>query len=627
MQIQRENKEDWRVWKNLGVMWSSQVRKHADKVMAVTKKDGRWRDLSWNEVHREAQKVALGLMSLGIEFGDSVGIFSKTRLEWIYACLGLLLSGGKLACIYHTDSSPQCEHIIKNSDTKICFAEEQEQLDKLLAIRDRCFTLQYVVVFEKYEPKDLENVITYQELIQRGEEFYHQEGSLHALQERVERPEKDDPFALIYTSGTTGFPKGAIITHGNTLFCCWAFTQLFPIGEDDLAFCFLPLAHAGGLTLTLFSSLSVGCPIAVAEDMMNTAMEDMYETEPTWMFCTPRLYEKVYNQMMGIIEEAPWIRKRFILTALKVGYRVSRLRRERKKIPFALVVLNKGCHLLVFRRIKDLFGGRMKVPFTGGAPIAKKIIEFFDAVGMPLIEVYGQTETSSIILTNRLDDYKVGSVGKPIPGIKVRLGEDNEIQAYAPELICKGYNKDPEASRNIFTEDGWLKTGDIGEVDEEGYYYIVDRKKYIIINAAGKNIAPQYIENILKTHRFISQAIVYGEGKPYLVALFTLDEAEVIRYARDSRIVYTDFRELTKNEKIIETIWDIVHEKNKELSRVEQIKKFYILEEELFQDDEEVTPTMKVKKTTIENRYGDILNQLYRLSKSDYTIWRRGDEK
>jgi len=625
MAIQSETKRDWQGWKNLGIMWSSQVQKHGDKVMLVTKKDGRWRDLSWNEVHREAQKVALGLISLGIELGDTVGIFSKTRLEWIYACLGLLLSGGKLACIYHTDSSPQCEHIINNSDTKICFAEEQEQLDKLLAIRDRCPTLRYVVVLEKYEPKDLKNVITYQELIQRGEELYHQPASFDFLQERIARLEKDDPFALIYTSGTTGFPKGAIITHGNTLFCCWAFTQLFPIGEDDLAFCFLPLAHAGGLTLTLFSSLSVGCPIALAEDMMNTAMEDMYETEPTWMFCTPRLYEKVYNQMMGIIEEAPWIRKRFILAALRVGYRVSRFGRERKKIPFALLFLNKMCHFLVFRRIKDLFGGRMKVPFTGGAPIAKKIIEFFDAVGMPLIEVYGQTETSSIILTNRLKDYKVGSVGKPIPGIKVRLGEDNEIQVYAPELICKGYNKDPEATRNIFTEDGWLKTGDIGEVDEEGYYYIVDRKKYIIINAAGKNIAPQYIENILKTHRFISQAIVYGEGKPYLVALFTLDEAEVIRYARDNRIVYADFRDLTKNEKIIETIWEIVQEKNKELARVEQIKKFYILEEELFQDDEEVTPTMKVKKATIESRYGHILNQLYQLPKSDYTIRRSGD--
>ncbi len=612
--------EDWQVWRNLSEMWVSQVQRYGDRVVAVAKRDGRWRNLNWNEVDREARKLALGLMSLGMHVGDSVAIFSKTRLDWIEACLGILLAGGRLVCIYHTDSPPQCEHIITNSDTQICFAEEQEQLDKQLEIRDRCPTLQSVVVFEPYEPRDLENVLSYHDLVKRGEALLGDEGCLRALQERIEKPERDDAFALIYTSGTTGFPKGAVISHGNTLFCCWAFTKLFPIGENDLAFCFLPLAHAGALTLTLFSSLSAGCPLAVAEDMMNTAMEDMYETEPTWMFCTPRLYEKVYNQIMGIIEEAPWFRKKLILSALKVGYRISTFKQEKRPVSVGFRLLNSLCHLLVFRKIKDMFGGRMKVPFTGGAPIAKKIIEFFDAVGMPLIEVFGQTETSSIIMTNRLDDYKIGSVGKPIPGIEVRLGQDNEIQVYAPELICRGYNKDPEASQSILTQDGWLQTGDIGEMDKGGYYYVVDRKKYIIINSAGKNIAPQYIENILKTHRFISQAIAYGEGRPYMVALFTLNEAEVIRYARDNRIIYTDFRELTRNEKIIETVWDIVQEKNKELARVEQIKKFFILEEELFQDDEEVTPTMKVKKTTIEKRYGSILTQLYRLPKSEYTI-------
>ena len=614
------NRPEWQAWKNLSEMWGCQVLKYGDLAMAVAKREGRWRDLSWNEVDEEAKKVALGLISLGMKDGDAVGIFSKTRLEWIYACLGILLAGGTLSCIYHTDSPQQCEHIITNSDTTICFVEEQEQLDKILEIRDQCPSLRYIIVFEKYEPKEIENVEHYLALSERGESLLEDNAARKELAQRIERPGSDDPFALIYTSGTTGFPKGAVITHGNTLFCCKAFTEIFPIGEDDLAFCFLPLAHAGGLTLTLFSSISVGCPLAVAEDMMNTAMEDMYETEPTWMFCTPRLYEKIYNQIMGIIEDAPWFRKYLILYALKVGYKVSGFKQEKRNVPLWLKALNGLCRLLVFRRIKEMFGGRMKVPFTGGAPIAKQVIEFFDAVGMPLIEVFGQTETSSIIMANRLDDYKVGSVGKPIPGIRVRFAEDGEIQVDAPELVCKGYNKDPESTKEIFTEDGWLKTGDVGKVDQDGYYYVVDRKKYIMITAAGKNVAPQNIENILKTHRFISQAIVYGEGMPYLVALFTLDEPEVVRYARDNRVIYTDFRDLTKNSTLIETIWEIVQEKNKELARVEQIKKFYILEEELFQDDEEVTPTMKVKKSTIENRYGDIINRLYRLPKSEYTI-------
>lgn len=612
--------EEWRQWKNVGVMWTSQVKKYGDNVMAVAKQDGRWRDLTWNQVHREAMKIALGLRTLGVRYGDAVGIFSKTRLEWIYSTLGLLMAGAPLTCIYHTDSSPQCRHIITNSDTTVCFCEEQEQLDKMLKIRDECPTLKYLIVYERYEPREIENVIRYEELLELGERYLEDETLLEDMRKRTEGPDITDPFSFIYTSGTTGFPKGAIITHGNTLFCCWSFAKVFPIGEEDLAFCFLPLAHAGGLTLTLFSSISVGCPIAVAEDMMNTAMEDMYETEPTWMFCTPRLYEKVYNTIMGIIEEAPWFRKYFILGALKVGYKLSDLRKKREEIPFGLRLLNRVCHLLVFRRVKDMFGGRMKIPFTGGAPIAGKIIEFFDAVGMPLIEVYGQTESCSIVSTNRLNDYRVGSVGKPIPGVQLRLAKDGEIEVYGPHLVCNGYNKDPEASKEILTGDSWLKTGDVGKVDEDGYYYVVDRKKYIMITAAGKNVAPQNIENLLKTHRFISQTMVYGDGQPYLIALLTLDESEVVKYARDNRIIYTDFRDLTRNEKIIDSVWDIIQGKNREVARVEQIKKFFILEEELFQDDEEVTPTMKVKKTTMESRYGHIIKQLYRLPKSEYTL-------
>lgn len=611
--------DKWQQWENLGVMWTSQVKKYGDKPLIVAKQDGRWRDLSWNETYEETQKVALGLMSLGISYGDAVAIFSKTRLEWIYSSLGIIMAGSRLTCIYHTDSPAQCEHILTNSDTTVCICEEQEQLDKILRIRDNCPHLKHIIVFERYEPRKIKGVIGYSDLLALGEKILYDANSLKKLKENTERPALDDPFAFIYTSGTTGFPKGAIITHGNTLFCCWGFREVFPIGEDDLAFCFLPLAHAGGLTLTQFSSIAAGCPIAVAEDMMNTAMEDMYETEPTWMFCTPRLYEKVYNSIMGIIEEAPWFRKYFILAGLNIGYRVSKLRSEKRVIPLWLKVANYVAHLLVFRRVNDMFGGRMKLPFTGGAPIARKIIEFFDAVGMPLIEVFGQTETCSIVTTNRLDDYRVGSVGKPLPGAQVRLADDGEIEVRGPQ-VCHGYHKEPEASQDITTKDGWLKTGDLGQIDNDGYYYVVDRKKYIMITAAGKNVAPQNIENLLKTHRFISQAIVYGDAMPYLIALLTLDEAEVIKYARDNRIIYTDFRDLTRHRKIIDEVWSIVQERNKELARVEQIKKFFILEEELFQDDEEVTPTMKVKKSTIENRYGNIVKKLYKLPQSQYTI-------
>lgn len=610
---------DWQAWKNVGAMWDSQVKKYGDSAMAAAKIDGRWQDISWIEMDREAKTIARGLIELGMEYGDSIAIFSKTRVEWISACLGILLAGGRLVCIYHTNSPSQCEHIIKNSDAKFCFVEEQEQADKILEIKGACPMLESIISFDKIEGADDDKVYLFKEFLEQSRSSIDST-NLEQIENRTLRPDYDTPLALIYTSGTTGLAKGAIITHGNTLFCCWAFTRVFPINEKDLAFCFLPLAHAGGLTLTLFSSISAGCPIAVAEDMMNTAMEDIYETEPTWMFCTPRLYEKIYNKIMGTIDEAPWFRKRLIKYSLDLGTKISVLRSQEVSIPLSLRLLYLLCHLLVFRRIKKMFGGKMKIPLTGGAPIAPRILDFFAAIGMPLIEVFGQTETSSIIMCNRLDAYRIGTVGKPIPGIDVRLAEDGEIQVYAPWLICKGYNKDEEASINILTDDGWLKTGDVGKMDDQGYYSVVDRKKHILITAAGKNVAPQHIENILKTHRFISQAIVYGEAKPYLVCLFTLDEDEVIRFARDNRIIYRDFRSLTRNRQILEAVWEIVREKNGELAQVEQIKKFYILEDELFQDDEEVTPTMKVKKATIEKRYGDIIEKLYKLPKSEYTI-------
>ena len=616
---QEVHAQDWRSWKNVGDMWCSQVDLFQNRTMAVAKIDGRWKDISWKEADRVAKSIASGLLSLKMKKNESVTIFSKTRIEWIYVAIAIIQAGGRLVCIYHTDSPSQCEHIIKNSDTTVCFVEEQEQLDKILAIRKNCPTLRSIVCFEKYDPKALENVYHYRDFLEIGRSQLNSE-ILREIRGRIQEANIETDLSLIYTSGTTGYPKGAIITHGNTLFCCWAFTKVFPIGKDDLAFCFLPLAHAGGLTLTLFSSISAGCPIAVAEDMMNTAMEDMYETEPTWMFCTPRLYEKIYNKIIGIMDEAPWFRKYLIQEAITTGIKIARLKQKQKSVPIHMRILYFVYNLLVFRKIKDMFGGRMTIPFTGGAPIAPKVIEFFAAIGMPLIEVFGQTETSSIIMCNRMNQYKIGTVGTPIPGIEVRLAEEGEIQVNAPMLVCRGYNKDRQATKSLFTEDGWLKTGDIGEIDEDGYYSVIDRKKYIIITAAGKNVAPQHIENILKTHRFISQAIVYGEAKPYLICLFTLDEDEVTRFARDQRIIYQDFRSLTKNRRILEKVWKIVNEKNKELARVEQIKKFFILEEELFQDDEEVTPTMKVKKSVIEKRYGDIINQLYKLPKSEFTL-------
>ena len=592
---------------NLNMLFQNRVRRYGNRVFVIRKEEGRWKDLSWNEVSENVKRISLGLISLGLQKGDRVAILSETRAEWLFSYLGILASAGVLAPIYHTNSPDQCRYVINDSGSRFVFAEDQEQADKILAHWEDMPTLEKMIVFERYKLSDDLRLMPFKKLRALGLEWEKTRGD-REYDERSNGVRPGELSALVYTSGTTGRPKGAMITHQNLLASAEILHEVLPTTEKDRGLAFLPMAHVAEMLL-FWVRVFAGQHFAYAEDVF-TLPRDIIEVEPTFFMSTPRFFERYYNQIWGLIEDAPWLRKLVIDLSLQIGSRVRDHKEKKTRIPFTLTVLYWLSYCVTFRKIRKMFGGRIKTFLSAGAPIASKIVHFFAAVGLPIYEAYGLTETTASGTYNNPQAYRFGSVGRPGRGIQVKLDEDGEILIKSPSN-CLGYHNQPEKTAELF-HNGWLRTGDVGYFDQEGFLFITDRKKDIIINSSGKNITPSYIENLIKTSRYISQIVVYGDGLPYVSALITLDETETVKYARDKRIVYTGFADLTQKPEIAELIDQEIKARNKELSHPEQIRRFTILEEELRQDDEEVTPTMKVKRQILAERYGDKIKMMYR---------------
>jgi len=591
---------------NLSLLFQDRVATYKDKTFIIRKQGGRWNDVSWNQVSQEVKKNSLGLISLGLKKRERVAILSETRAEWLFAYLAILASCGVLAPIYHTNSPDQCHYVINDSGARFAFVEDQEQLDKFLEFWEHMPSLEKIIVFEKYEPADDNRIMSLQALTDLGVEW-EQSKDASIYWERLKAVQADDLSALVYTSGTTGRPKGTIITHQNLLASADFLNTALPTNGKDRGLAFLPMAHVAEMLLFWVRVLA-GQQYAYAEDVFSLP-RDIVEVEPTFFMSTPRFFEKYYNQIWGTIEEAPWFRRAVIDLSLKIGNRVKECRQMKSAIPWYLNLLSGLAYLVTFRKIRKMFGGRIKTFLSAGAPIADKIVHFFASIGLPIYVAYGLTETAASGSYNTREAYRFGSVGKPVKGIKVKINADGEILIKSPGN-CVGYYNQPEKTAGLF-EDGFLRTGDVGYFDEDGFLFITDRKKDIFINTSGKNITPSYIENLMKTSRYISQIMVYGDQQPYITALVTLDEVETVKYARDSGVVYTGFADLTHKAEIIALIDQEIKTRNKELSHPEQIRRFSILEKELRQDDEEVTPTMKVKRQIMEKRYRDKIASMY----------------
>ena len=547
----------------------------------VESPDGDWREVSWEEARTAVDEIANGLLALGVGKGDAFGIIGRTTLEWVLFDYALGSIGAIGVGIYPTLPAKDCAYILDHSDAVGVLVESDAQREK--------------VESERASMPQLAPVLTVADLAphrRRGRE--HAASNPQALEQARDSVGESDLFTYIYTSGTTGPPKGCMITHRNYYEMVGAVDDVPQfIGGDDLILLYLPLAHNFGRCLHLLSGY-VGATIAFCPDPMRVG-EVAPVVKPTVLPSVPRVYEKVRTAVQASFDEATGIKRRLIDWALRVGRRVSELEQQRKPVPAGLAFQHRLADRLVYSKVKSKLGGRLKLPISGGAPLAKDIAEFFHTIDIAIMEGYGQTECTTASNVNMPTHFRFGTVGPAIPGIEVRVADDGEILVRGPNVFA-GYYKDEDATREVLDDEGWLHTGDIGSIDD-GFLTITDRKKDIIVTAQGKNVAPQNIENELKASKYVSQALVIGDRRPYLTALITLDEVEVAKLDPD-----TDVGAVVER---------VVLDYNEDKASFEQIKRFKILSRDFAAEEDEVTPTMKLRRKIVAEHFADEIEDLY----------------
>jgi long-chain acyl-CoA synthetase len=576
------------------------AREHGGRRAVMYKPDGAssWAEKSYTEVGEIVQGLSLGLMDLGIEKGDKVAILANTRPEWTYFDFAALTAGATVVPIYQTNSPDECQYVLENSDAKAVIVEDAEQLAKVREVRDRCPALEHVVLMTG----EADDAILAAEVAERGASHDAAE-----WEERWSSVTPDDICTFIYTSGTTGPPKGCVISHGNYRSMLDMVLDVGALGDDELTYLYLPLAHSFAL-LIQFGTVALGATTAYWQRDPLKIMADLAEVKPTYFPSVPRIFEKIYTAATAAAEKAGGMKKAVFNWAVGVGRRMHETERAGREPGFFLRRQYEIADKQVLSKVRNLFGGRIKLAVSGAAPINPEILRFFDAAGVLIVEGWGMTETSTAATIATAEDFKFGTVGRPFPGCEVKIAEDGEILVKGPNVF-QGYYKNPEATAETLV-DGWLHTGDIGEIDSEGYMKITGRKKDIIITAGGKNITPANLEAEIKQHPLVSQCVVIGDRRPYLVALVTLDPEEAAAFAKEHGLP-DDPEALASNDQVRATIEAHLEKVNSKFARVEQVKKIAILPHDLSQEGGELTPTMKVKRNVVADKYGGEIDGLY----------------
>ncbi len=578
---------------------ASAAERFGDRVAARYKLEGEWRELSYAEVTRAIDAIALGLIELGIEAGDRVAILADTRLEWTLASYAISAAGAVVVPVYPTNSPRECEWVLGNSGTRAVFCENAGQLAKIEQVRGE---LPDLIATIAIEPDGGE--IPLDELRRRGKSI-----DPAVLSDRQAAVDPEDPYTIIYTSGTTGPPKGVVLTHRNAMSVCEMVEEISFVQPGEATYLFLPLAHAFALTAQL-ASFDQGTTIIYYGGDTKQVIAELVETHPTYLPSVPRIFEKLYTAAMKLQEQSSEEDQQRFRQAIKLGVEVRRRRDHGDEVPEDMAHAFEQADERLFARVRALFGDQIRQAVTGAAPIASEILEFFYACGVPVLEGWGMTETTAVGTVATLEHFKFGTVGRPMPGVEVRIApEDGEILMRGPNVF-REYWRNPEATAETLI-DGWLHTGDVGEVDAEGYLSITGRKKDIIITAGGKNLTPANLENDLKQSRFISQAVMHGDRRPYPVALITLDAEEIVPWAQEHGLP-EDVADLAVNEEVVELVQKELDRANANYAQVEQIKRFTILERDLSIEDGELTPTLKVKRNVINERYLERFDSLYR---------------
>ncbi|HXR31820.1 MAG TPA: long-chain fatty acid--CoA ligase [Solirubrobacterales bacterium] len=562
------------------------------------KQDGEWFRRSFEQVQETVRSLSLGLIDLGVAKGDKVSILANTRVEWTYVDFAALSAGAIVVPIYQTNSPEECQYVLENSDAKVVVVEDDEQLEKIRAVRDQLPLLEHVVRMTGSS----DDTISLEDLAARGDRREASE-----WEERWKSVTPQDICTFIYTSGTTGPPKGCIISHGNYRAMLDMVNGTSVIEPEDLTYLYLPLAHSFALLIQL-GSFDLGATLAYWERDPLKILPNLAELKPTYFPSVPRIFEKIYTAATSGIEKEGGLKKAIFNWAIGIGKKMRETERANRKPGFLLRKQYEFADKQVLSKIRGLFGGNLRLAVSGAAPINPEILRFFDAAGVLVLEGWGMTETSTAATISTPDDFKIGTIGKPFPGCEVKIAEDGEILVKGPNVF-QGYYKNEEATRETIV-DGWLHTGDIGEIESDGFIKITGRKKDIIITAGGKNITPANLENEIKQHPLVSQCVVVGDRKPYLVALVTLDPEDAVSYAKENGLP-EDPAQLAANGEVRKAIEAHVAKINEKFARVEQVKKIAILPHDLSQESGELTPTLKVKRAVVAAKHEQEIEQLY----------------
>ncbi len=597
----------------LARMFWDRVERHGDRPAQMVKVGGGWQEVSWGELGDEVRDLALGLVALGRQRGDAVGLLSQSRAEWVRADFAIFSAGGVTIPIYPSYPADGVAYIVNDSGARTLFVEDTTQLSKALEAAKDMPGLESIVLIhgEMHRPgiparaKKL-RLLDWNGLRAEGRIWRTDHG--RALPERLAAVAPGDVATIVYTSGTTGHPKGVVQTHANHLAALRAAAEVTEVRAGDVHLLFLPLAHSFA-RFESFIGVHEGLVTAFAESLEKLS-ENLKEVRPHFICSVPRVFEKVYAKVLSGVEGGPALKKKIFYWALGVGREASVHAREGRALPLALAAQHAVAQKLVFSKLHQALGGRLRFCFSGGAPLAREIAEFFHAVGILILEGYGLTETCPILTANRVRRYKFGTVGLAFPGVEIRIAEDGEIVARGGN-IAKGYYRRPEETGEVFKADGWFHTGDIGEVDAEGFLRITDRKKDLIKTAGGSYVAPQHIENLLKGDPFVSQAMVYGDRRPYPIALITLNPDELSKFARNAGLGDKPLAELARNPAVIERIRRTVDQVNEKLASYARLKRFAVLPADFTPESGELTPTLKVKRKVVSANYADLIESLY----------------
>ena len=585
---------------------------YGDRVAIRYKRDDAWQDVSYTELAEIVQETALGLIDLGVQAGERLCILGNTRPDWTYADMAATSAGAVVVPIYQTNSPEECLWVISDSGATTIIVEDEAQLAKIVEISDQVPDLRTVVIIDPpaastngngSSPQALPlGAVTLEEVRSRGRGKGTEE-----LEARRAAVTGEDPFTFIYTSGTTGPPKGCVLSHGNYAAIIDMVGEAGEIQGDEVIYLYLPLAHSFALLIQL-AVFDLGGTLAYFGGDTKNILPELLEVKPTYLPSVPRVFEKIYTLAHGAIEAMEPEERARAEAAIALGVKVRDMVNRGEQVPEDMQKAFDEADERFFANVRAIFGGRVRHATSGAAPIAKEILEFFWACGVPVLEGYGMTETATAATSSTVADHRFGTVGRALPGVELRIAEDGEILIKGPNIF-KGYHNRAESSFGT-VEEGWLHTGDLGSIDADGYLSITGRKKDIIITAGGKNLTPANIENDLKQSRWISQAVMHGDARPFPVVLITLDEEEMPIFARQHGLP-EDVATLCREPAVLELIQAEIDRANAKYAQVEQVKKFCILDHDLSQATGELTPTLKVKRNIVNEKYAELFDALY----------------